>query len=335
MNILIVRLGALGDLVHTVPAAAALRRAFPEAGIDWVVDAKHAPFVELVEGIDQVVRLEGASLRAWTGAVRDLRSRQYDAALDFQGLMKSAVLARSSGARRVIGFSLWHLREKGARPFYSAVEGPDAPVHVIGKNLRLLAAVGVASEAIEFPLAAPASVPRDEVVAEAAGRPIALVNPGAAWPNKRWPAERFGEVCSFLRDVRGLQPYVVWGPGEEDLARAVSGASNGAARVAPATEVPDLLALCRAAALMVSGDTGPLHIAAAAGTPAVGIFGPTDPARNGPWSAADVSVSRYGACRCSYARRCRRASPCLGDVTVAEVTAAIQRRLGPGGGAVR
>jgi lipopolysaccharide heptosyltransferase I len=335
MNILIVRLGALGDLVHTVPAAAALRRAFPEGAIDWVVDAKHAPFVELVDGIDRVIRLEGASLRAWTGAVRDLRPRHYDAALDFQGLMKSAVLARSSGARRVLGFSLWHLREKGARPFYSEVAAPDAPVHVIQKNLRLLAAVGVASQAIEFPLSAPASAPRDEVVAEAAGRPIALVNPGAAWPNKRWPAERFGEVCSFLRDVRGLQPYVVWGPGEEELARAVSDASNGAARVAPATAVPDLLALCRAAALMVSGDTGPLHIAAAAGTPAVGIFGPTDPARNGPWSTADVSVSRYGACRCAYARRCRRASPCLADVSVAEVAAAIQRRLGPGGGAER
>lgn len=335
MNILIVRLGALGDLVHTVPAAAALRRAFPDGGLDWIVEAKHAPFVELVDGIDRVVRLEGASLRAWTGAVRELRPRQYDAALDFQGLMKSAVLARSSGARRVVGFSLWHLREKAARPFYSEVEGPDTPVHVIRKNLRLLAAVGVASAQIEFPLAAPVSALRDEVVAEAAGRPIALVNPGAAWPNKRWPAERFGEVCSFLHDVRGLQPYVVWGPGEEELARAVSEASNGAARVAPATAVPDLLALCRAAALMVSGDTGPLHIAAAAGTPAVGIFGPTDPARNGPWSAADVSVSRYAVCRCSYARRCRRASPCLADISVAEVAAAIQRRLGPGGGAER
>jgi lipopolysaccharide heptosyltransferase I len=329
MNFLIVRLGALGDVVHTVPAAAALRRAWPEARIDWVVDARHASFAQLIASIDRVVALEGPAVGAWIRLVQLLRPAHYDVALDFQGLMKSAIIARASGARRVVGFSIWHLREKGARPFYSEVgDGEHAP-HVIQKNLSLLSLVGVDRADVEFPLRHTPSRVVDAVRAQAEGRPIALINPGAAWPNKRWPASRFGEVAAFLEEVRGFEPFVLWGPAEQGLAQEVVDASGGAARVAPATTAADLLELSRAAALMVSGDTGPLHIAGAAGTPIVAIFGPTDPARNGPWSPDDVVVSRYGSCGCHYQRRCRQASWCLNEVSVAEVTAAIQHRLGP------
>jgi heptosyltransferase I len=330
MNILIVRLGALGDIVHTVPAAAALRRAVPAARIDWVVDARHAGFAELVTSVDRIIRLDKPALSAWVDLVKRLRPGRYDVALDFQGLMKSAVIARASGARRVIGFSIWHLREKTARPFYSTVDSPDHPGHVIRKNLRLLSTIGVHSTAVEFPLARVASPARDRVKQDAGARPIALVNPGAAWPNKRWPASRYGEVCAFLREVRGMCPVVLWGPDEEALARAVVDASNRTAQLGPPTTVADVLELSREAALMVSGDTGPLHIAAAAGTPIVAIFGPTDPERNGPWSAEDIVVSRHGACGCHYQRRCRRTVWCLEDLTVAEVTAAIQQRMAKG-----
>jgi heptosyltransferase-1 len=135
-------------------------------------------------------------------------------------------------------------------------------------------------------------------------------------------------VASFVREVRGLVPFVLWGPSEESLAREVIAGSGNAAPHAPATTMADLLELSRAASLMVSGDTGPLHVAGAAGTPLVAIFGPTDPDRNGPWSKEDVVVSRYGSCGCHYQRQCHQASWCLNDVTVAEVTAAIQHRLG-------
>ena len=131
MNFLIVRLGALGDIVHTVPAAAALRRAYEDARIDWVVDARHVPFAELITSIDRVIPLEKPTVGAWVDLVRRLRPSRYDVALDFQGLMKSAVIARASGASRVIGFSVWHLREKGARPFYSEVAAQEAARHVI------------------------------------------------------------------------------------------------------------------------------------------------------------------------------------------------------------
>ena len=331
MNILIVRLGALGDIIHAVPAAAALRNAFPDARIDWLVEARHRAMVDLITVIDRPVVLERASITAWIDVVRRMREVRYDVAIDFQGLMKSAVLARASGASRVVGFSIWHLREKGARPFYSEIHR-DTPAeradHIIRQNLALLRSVGVTDTTIRFPLADVHSRALEEIQSTLGGeQPFALINPGAAWPNKRWPPDRFGEAAAFLREVRGLPSFVLWGPGEEGLAGAVVETSSGAARVAPATRLADLLALCRAAALMVSGDTGPLHIAAAVGTPTVSIFGPTDPQRNGPWSTDDVTVSRYGICGCHYERRCRRTEWCLESITVPEVTAAVQQRF--------
>ena len=331
MNILIVRLGALGDIVHAVPAAAALRNAFPDARIDWLVEARHRPMVDLVSVIDRAIVLERPSIAGWLDVSRRMREVRYDVAIDFQGLMKSAVLARASGARRVIGFSIWHLREKGARPFYSEIHR-DTPAeradHIVRQNLALLRSLGVTDVTIRFPLADVSARALEEIYSVLGGRhPFALINPGAAWPNKRWPPDRFGEIAGFLRDVRGLTSFVLWGPGEEGLAGAVVETSGGAARVAPPTRLADLLALSRAASLMVSGDTGPLHIAAAVGTPAVSLFGPTDPQRNGPWNADDVSVSRYGVCGCHYERRCRKAEWCLESIAVPEVTAAIQQRF--------
>ena len=327
MNILIVRLGALGDVIHAVPAAAALRRAFPDARIDWLVDAKHRDIVDLVTDIDRAVALDRPTIAGWTGALRTLRAIPYDLAIDLQGLMKSAVLARASGAARVVGFSIWHLREKSARPFYSDAHDAEGG-HVIRKNLRLLRAVGVEDDEIRFPLAGVASQALDDLrLRLPPDRPFALINAGAAWPNKRWLPERFGELATFLRDECGLIPVVLWGPGEEGLADSVIAASSNAAILAPATRVADVVALARAAALFVSGDTGPLHIATAVGTPTVSLFGPTDADRNGPYAPEDVVVSRYEACACHYDRKCHVPSWCLGQIEVAEVCAAVQRRL--------
>jgi heptosyltransferase-1 len=332
MNFLIVRLGALGDIIHAVPAAAAVRAAFPASRIDWLVDERHRAMIDLVTVVNHAVVLEQSSIRGWMDVAGRMRQVRYDVAIDLQGLLKSALLARASGAARVLGFSIWHLREKTARPFYSETSHEDIPGgepdHVIHKNLRLLRALGVTETRVRFPLADVESSALAAVRATLGGdRPFALINPGAAWPNKRWPSERYGEVAAFLRDVRGLPSFVLWGPGEEGLAGAVVETSAGAARVAPPTGLPDVLALSRVASLMISGDTGPLHIAAAAGTPTISLFGPTDPHRNGPWSSDDVAISRYGACGCHYERRCRKPAWCLESINVAEVTAAIQQRF--------
>jgi len=329
-RILIVRLGSLGDLVHTLPAASALRRANPTAEIDWLVDRPHREFLELVPVISSLVVLERRGARGWLDVLKTMRARGYDVAIDFQGLVKSAALARLSGARKVVGFDRAALRERFASAFYT--EQIDIPkgTHVVRKNLAVAAALGAPADgdALEFPIRDIRS-PAVESFVAADPRPFALINPGAAWPNKRWPPDRLGAVATHLLDRHGLPSVVLWGPGEQGAADAVVRASTGAARLAPPTGLKDLIALARHARVIVSGDTGPLHIASALGVPAVSLFGPTDPLRNGPWDPRDIAISRYDSCDCHYQRKCSRdpAGWCLGSVTVAQVVDAIDRRL--------
>jgi heptosyltransferase-1 len=333
-RILIVRLGALGDIVHAIPVAAALGAAYPSARIDWIVAARYRELLDLVPAIDR--RLAVTIGFGLIGAVPSLRAEKYDAAIDLQGLLISATLARASGAREVVGFSSAHLREKTARIFYTRVHDPGGaalldtaePVHVIRTNLSLLEPFGIRVGEPQFPIDPVRSDVADEMRSRTHGR-YALLNPGAAWPNKRWSTERFGAVAAWLREKHGLASIVLWGPGEEPLAQAVAGHSSGAARVSPPTSIRDLVALARGAALMVSGDTGPTHLAAAVGTPIVGLYGPTRPSRNGPWAAGDITISRYDACGCHHLRRCHRETMCLSDVDVAEVARAVDRRLTP------
>ena len=343
-RILVVRLGSLGDIIHTLPAVAAIRRAWPDARIDWLVDAAHQDIVSRVTAIDARVVLEERNIGAWMRAAGMLRARGYDAAIDFQGLFKSAILARASGAKRVLGFSIWHLRERGARAFYTETaerdqrtpEPPNTEPHVIHKNLRLARRLVPSIDLgapLEFPLLVPVSAPVEELKRVMNGEAFAVLNPGAAWPNKRWPAERFGEVAAFLRARHKLRSVVTWGPGEKMLAELVVAHAEGAAVLAPALSVVDLLALLPHARLMVSGDTGPTHIAGALGVPIVAPFGPTDAARNGPWDPRDTVVSKFDECECRYQRRCRvEARWCLGRLPAPEVMAAISARLqAPGG----
>jgi heptosyltransferase-1 len=327
---LIIRLGSLGDVIHGIPAAAALRRQFPQARVDWLVDPRYVDLLDLVEGLDHRIAFDPRGLTGGGGGwstVSDLRGTHYDAVLDFQGLLKSAALGRLVGARRTIGFPRAHLREPLAALFYTTTADPGAAPHVIHRTLSLLAPLGVVDRTVRFPV----SVPRTAVAASIAERVgpdgYALINPGAAWPNKRWPPARFGSLAGAIRREHGLRSVVLWGPGEESLATTVAAASEGAAEPAPPTTIPDIVAVARGARLMVSGDTGPLHIGGAVGTPLVALFGPTYPERNGPWSPDDVVLSRVTTCACLYERRCRRGSPCIGDITVDEVVQAVRQRL--------
>jgi lipopolysaccharide heptosyltransferase I len=329
-SFLVVRLGALGDIVHALPLAAALREHWPGGTVDWVVERRHRALLDLVTGLDAVITFDSRALAAsegWIGVARRLRERHYDVVFDAQGLMKSAALARAAGGTRTIGFAREHLREPLARALYSEVVTPAGARHVVDKNLSLLGAVGVAPGRPAFPFR---EDPPGEAVLAAigeAGRPFAVINPGGGWPNKRWPPERFGAVAASLRERHGLSSLVLWGPGDRTLADEVVAAAHGIARLAPPTSLPDVLALLRHASLVVSGDTGPLHLAAAVGTPVVGVYGPTDPARNGPWAADDVCVSRHDVCECFHLRRCRAARWCLDSVTPHEVAEAVERRL--------
>jgi ADP-heptose:LPS heptosyltransferase len=231
----------------------------------------------------------------------------------------------------VLGFSREHLREPLAAWLYTGHVTPPHPAHVIQKNLALAAHLGASTTPVEVPLRADASAGVREALARTlAGHRYAVLNAGAAWPNKRWPAERFGALASVLHRRHGLVSLITWGPAERGLAEAVVAASDGTARLAPPTTVADLAVVLRNAALVVSGDTGPLHIAAAVGVPLVGLYGPTWPERNGPWDPDDEVISRADQCRCHHKRRCLTGAPCIETISVDEVSAAADRRLGKG-----
>jgi heptosyltransferase-1 len=322
-------MSALGDIVHALPVLSALRRAYPALEIDWLADRKYAGVLDLVDGVTRVIIGRPGLGRA----LGELRARAYDVAVDLQGLLKSAAMARLSGARRVVGFESAALREGTAAWFYSeTVEVPDA-AHIIRKNLSVLPALGVTDPpVVVFPFLIPASAPADEVTTDAAtrgSRGFVLINPGAAWPNKRWSPERFGAIAQHLRNRHQLASYVLWGAGEDTLANQVVTASDNAAQRAPQTSLGDLLALASRATLIVSGDTGPVHLAAAVGTPIVGLYGPTWPERNGPWDPNDEVVSRATTCVCHHKRQCQRgdARMCINEISVDEVASAIDRRL--------
>jgi len=169
------------------------------------------------------------------------------------------------------------------------------------------------------------------VAGDCQGDRFAVLNCGAAWPNKRWPPDRFGHLARWLRERHGLPSVALWGPGERPLAERVVQVSGQAALVAPPTSLTDLVAITARAALMVSGDTGPTHVAAALGTPVVALFGPTSAERNGPWVEADECLSRYSTCECHYQRECKFGDGsdrwCLGTIPEDDVRAAIDRRL--------
>jgi heptosyltransferase-1 len=337
-RILLVRLGALGDIVHAIPVAAAVKRSFPQARIDWLVSAKHREILDLVPVIDRRLAINdradskgGASLAA---SIRELRRQHYDAAIDLQGLIKSALISRASGAENIIGFSRKYVREGLASFFYTSVHDPGGDGiyartetrHVVEINLGLLEPLGIRNVIPEFPIDQVES-PALAQMSSAVGGRFALLNPGAAWPNKRWAPQRLAALADALRDRHGLMSVVLWGPGEREIGETVVAHARGSALLSPRTTIADVVALARHALLMVSGDTGPTHLAAAVGTPIVGIYGPTRPERNGPWRPEDVTVSRADSCECHHLRRCVRERMCLMDIDVDEVLDAVERRL--------
>jgi len=332
-SFLIVRLGSLGDVVHGIPVAAALRQEFPSSRIDWMVDPRYVELLNLVSGIDRRIPVDprtikhGEGRRKFRETLRELRHTDYDAVIDLQGLLKSAMLARSVRGRKTIGFPRKHLREPFARLFYTVAPDPGEATHVIYKNLELLAPLKVLDRRVRFPL----EIVRTPTVVQVVNRfepgGYVLINPGAAWPNKQWPPQRFGEVASALARDFGWRSLVLWGPGEQEIAHSVVAASGGAAEPSPPTTITDLVGIARSARLMISGDTGPVHIAGAVGAPIVALYGPTQPERNGPWNLDDISISRVQQCSCLYERKCRKTERCIDDIGVAEVLSAVHRRI--------
>lgn len=319
-RLLIVRLSAMGDIIHTLPAAQALREAFPDAMIGWLIEERWAELVCAPGTPRRGARSARRPLADWVHTVRmrewkkslwtfagaqqiakvwnDVRSAGYDVAVDLQGAIRSAVLGCWSGARIVYGVA--DPRESAASMLYSR-RVVTRGAHVVEQNFSLAEAVA----GRPLPMPAQVEFPHDveaekRMVQRLAGvGEFAIMNPGAGWGAKRWPAERYGLVARALAE-EGVKSVVNFGPGEEELAREVENASAGAAR-AMKCSISELIALTRRARLFVGGDTGPMHLAAALKIPVAAIFGPTDPARNGPYGTKSV-VLRNPASATTHAR---------------------------------
>lgn len=343
-KLLIVRLGSMGDIIHTLPAVTALRSAFPEAILGWVVEEIWAELLctlpeprsgPLSVRRPLVDRIHTVNTKAWRGSpvstqtweqiaagLSELRAQRYELAVDFQGAVRSALIARWSGAPIVYGFT--QPRENVASMFYSRqvrVRGS----HVVEQNLSL--AEGVVCRPLELPkLQFPCDQAIEDRYEERFGKSFgdfALLNPGAGWGAKRWPAERYGHVAKMLA-VEGVKSLINFGPGEEHLMHEVESASGGAA-TGIACSLTELIALTRRARFFIGGDTGPMHLAAALGIPVVAIFGPTNPARNGPFGTRSI-VLRSPISPTSHTRRAQP-DPGLLEISADEVVAAARTLL--------
>lgn len=345
-RILLVRLGSLGDIVHALPALATLRRAFPDARIDWLVEEQWQELVELHPALDNVIPVDtrrwrrtprsGNSWRELLTLTFTLRSAGYDLALDLQGLYKSAVLTWLGGTRERLGFSERFLKEPGASLFYTRKVTPPAGKHVVEMNLALAAEAGAAEPARQFDL--PVTEEDEEYVEEQLAkhrlRDFFVLSPGAGWGSKRWPLERYAMLHNTLARARGWRCFLNLGPGEE----AMEAEFAAQARVARPVHFPltlrQLVVLLRRAKLLVCGDTGPLHVAAAVGTPVVALFGPTDPARNGPYAldARRMEVVHHPELGIRTYKHEAQPSPAMLAITVEEATSAVDRVLESAGG---
>lgn len=323
---LIIRLSSFGDIIHTLPAFAALRRRYPEGTIRWAVEGGGEEVLELVVGLDEIVVIDWTKLGQ---SVVRLRGKD-QVALDFQGLIKSGWLARLSRAQERVGFSKKNLREPLASLFYTRrvdyIE--ESKTHVIRKNIHLLRAVGVelGTEDYEFPLHLPgellASVfSRISAIGFSTDKRLLVYNLGAAWETKRWFPEKWAELIDRTR-FEDAFPLLLWGnERERELALKVS--QKTGLPLSPFLTVREVIALIKLAGLVISGDTFALQVAAALRTPVVGLFGPTSPVRNGPFRPGDRVIYHEVDCNPCYKRTCRTLD-CLRAIPVEEVGQAVE-----------
>ena len=349
MRILIVKLGSIGDIVHTLPALDAIRKGLPQAEISWVVEHSTSEILRDNPLIDRLIEVDtkalrrglmsGETLRAPRQQLRRLRASAFDVAIDFQGLLKSASIARLSGARRVFGYSREGLREPASAFLLSKRVHVPKQTHVIFKALQLVqGTLGICVPTVAADLCFPIGIPEHAQLEasteiEKTKGSYAILNPGGGWPTKLWSPQRFGQLADALWSHFGLQSLVTHGPGEVQLAQSVVDASlSGKARTVNLS-LKGFFSLARHAKIYVGGDTGPTHLAVAAKTPIVGLFGPTEWWRNGSPRPADICVERTDIdCRVDCHRRSCSKWICM-DIEVERVLRAVESRIGGNAGA--
>jgi heptosyltransferase-1 len=341
VRILIVKLGSIGDIVHTLPALAEIRREMPKAEISWVVEKRSAEVLRENPAIDRLIEIETKNLRPngsadsllrnLRGQVGELRKGKYDVAIDFQGLLKSAVVAKLSGARTRWGFSGRALREPASRIFLTDTVRIPGHTHVIRKNLLLsreTLGYDVVGNTPEFPVHVPSSaIDEANAIIERVGPRFALLNPAGGWVTKLWDARKFGQLADRLWNEFRISSVIVSGPNEDELARRAFESAKLGKVLNTKPSLKGFFELARHATVYVGGDTGPTHLAIAAGAPVVGLFGPTEWWRNGSLNPADICVERNDiGCRVDCHRRNCSNWICM-DINVETVFDAVRARI--------
>lgn len=341
MKILIVKLSSIGDIVHTLPTLSAIRHALPEAEISWAVEKSSAEILRGNRLLKHLIEVDTRSLRGGKiieeilldagRQIKNLRVSDFDVALDFQGLLKSATIAKFAKAKRRVGFSKQALREPASRFLLTDTVEVEKNIHVIRKNLALAErALNISANGggLEFPIFTEERHEREaEKIIERAGENFAVLNPAGGWVTKLWHAEKFGELADRLWEEMSLFSVITTAPNETELAQKVLRNSKSGKVLAGQQSLKGFYELAKRAKIYVGGDTGPTHLAVAAGTPIVGIFGPTEWWRNGSLNAADICVERADiGCRTDCHRRTCDNWICM-DIETETVFRAVEKRL--------
>jgi len=338
-KILIIRLSSLGDIIHVFPAFNSLRATFPDAQIDWLVEKRMAFLLYSIKGINNIfevntlwIKNNPISSKAWIpvrNLIVALRKQRYDNALDFQGLLKTGLLTYFSGARRRLGFSKNLAREYPVHLFYNQnLDTGKDRMHVVDLNLRLAQMAGACAAPTRLDLSAhPEDVNFvDALIKRECLDAFVVINPGGGWPTKCWKPNRYGQLAARIQKELHLPVVVTTGPGEETYFAEIAQSCGMPSPLHFQLPFLQLIPLFQRALLFIGGDTGPLHLACALGTPVVGILGPTSPDRNGPWNGVNEAVVRRLPCSFCGGRKCPTRIECM-DIPVDDVFRSVLRLL--------
>lgn len=348
-SILIVKLSAIGDVVHTLPALNAIRHCFPQAHIDWLIEEAAADLIIGHPALDQVLIAQrktwlkdfktagrGRAIKKITNFVRTLRSRRYDLVFDFQFSLKGALWIALARGRRKIGFGpgLEH-QEHSHIVLNERIPAISMEVHALERGLHMLKAVGIECPQVVYQLPiSPQHTLQAERLLMAHGissrRPFVAINPMAKWETKLWEIDKFAQLVDII--VHKFQLPVVFTGGPEDrgyIDMIRKQIKTTAANLAGQTNLLSLAAVLQRAKLMVTTDTGPMHIAAAVETPAIALFGPTAPWRTGPYGRQHQAIVANTTCAPCFKRTCPilETKKCMKDITVAQVIRAMENKL--------
>jgi heptosyltransferase I len=339
-SICILRLSSIGDVIHTLPVAHLLKERFPSARITWVAEKGMSALLNHHPAVDQLLLVDTKKWRkrifspvVWKelfSFFRYIRMQGFDLALDFQGAFKSAILARFCGAARRIGMARSDRKEKWSSIFLNEFSRPTrTKKHIIEKNLALLENVGIHSGSLPLHFHIHPEEEAVEYVEQELKKlelqNFVLINPGGGWITKLWDEDKFAQLIDLIYNDLHIPSLILWGPGERHLADKIMRKCITPAMVSFSTNLSELIALVSKSRLMVSGDSGPLHLASALGIPVVGLYGPTDPLRNGPWNPHDSACTISYECSPCYLRVCPIGIQCMKKMEVPQVLDSVKK----------